>query len=39
MTDWGWVGLAFAVVYGTLIGYVAVLVRRTARLGRNREGR
>ena len=35
MTDWGWVGLAFAIVYGTLIGYVAVLVRRAVQLRRN----
>ena len=32
MSDWGWVGLAFGIVYGSLLGYVAILVRRHARL-------
>ena len=34
MSDWGWVTLAYAVVYGTLGGYVVMVVRRTARLRR-----
>ena len=31
MSDWGWVGLAHGVVYGTLIGYTITLVRRLRR--------
>lgn len=32
MSDWGWVGIAYAVVYGTLAAYVAALIVRTRRL-------
>ena len=32
MSDWGWVSLAYAVVYGTLAGYVVSLMRRRRRL-------
>ncbi len=32
MTDWGWVSLAYVVVYGTLGGYVVGLVRRRRRI-------
>jgi hypothetical protein len=35
MSDWGWVTLAFSIVYGTLIVYTVILVRRSARLRRN----
>jgi acyl-coenzyme A synthetase/AMP-(fatty) acid ligase len=34
MTDWGWVTLAFAIVYGTLVTYVTMLMRRNSRLRR-----
>ncbi len=34
MSDWGWVSLAYGVVYGTLAGYVMSLVRRRRRLMR-----
>jgi hypothetical protein len=33
MSDWGWVSLAYGIVYATLIGYTASLVRRRRRLG------
>ncbi len=33
MSDWGWVIAAYAVVYGTLLAYVSVLVVRRRRLG------
>jgi hypothetical protein len=33
MSDWGWVALAYSIVYGTLLGYVVILVRRRKRLG------
>lgn len=35
MSDWGWVTLAYGIVYGTLITYAMVLVRRTRALRRN----
>ncbi len=35
MSDWGWVTLAFGIVYGTLITYTAVLVRRSRALRRS----
>jgi hypothetical protein len=31
MSDWGWVALAFSVVYGTLISYVAWTAWRVRR--------
>jgi hypothetical protein len=31
MSDWGWVALAFGIVYSTLGVYVASLVMRTRR--------
>jgi len=35
MSDWGWVGLAYGIVYGTLGWYVASLVLRTRRAQRS----
>jgi acyl-coenzyme A synthetase/AMP-(fatty) acid ligase len=35
MTDWGWVTLAFSIVYGTLVAYVTILARRDSRLRRS----
>jgi hypothetical protein len=32
VSDWGWVTLAYVIVYGTLVGYVASLVWRRRRL-------
>jgi hypothetical protein len=29
MSDWGWVSLAYVVVYATLAGYVINLLRRS----------
>jgi len=37
VSDWGWVALAFAIVYGTLGAYTAALMRRAARLRRGVE--
>jgi hypothetical protein len=37
VSDWGWVTLAFAIVYGTLGIYTFVLMRRAARLRRGAE--
>jgi len=31
MSDWGWVAIAYVLVYGGLISYVASLVTRTRR--------
>ncbi len=31
MSDWGWVALAYSLVYGALIAYVISLVARTRR--------
>ena len=36
MSDWGWVGLAYGIVYATLIGYTVSLIRRRRRLGAGR---
>jgi hypothetical protein len=33
MSDWGWVALAYGIVYGTLLGYVVSLVWRRRRFG------
>jgi hypothetical protein len=33
VSDWGWVSLAYAIVYGTLLGYIVTLVLRRRRLG------
>ena len=35
MSDWGWVTLAYGIVYGTLITYATMLVRRTRILRRS----
>ena len=35
MSDWGWVGLAYGVVYVVLGGYVGLLARRTRRARRH----
>lgn len=36
MSDWGWVGLAYGVVYATLAGYTgALLARRHRHEGRD----
>ena len=32
MSDWGWVGLSYAVVYLTLASYTISLIRRRRRL-------
>lgn len=37
MSDWSWVALGFAVSYGSLAGFAAVLARRLARVRRERE--
>jgi hypothetical protein len=34
MSDWGWVALAFAAVYGTLLSYVAWTAIRTRNAAR-----
>lgn len=34
MSDWGWVTLAFTIVYGTLGTYTVMLMRRSVRLRR-----
>lgn len=34
MSDWYWVGLAYTIVAGTLIGYALILGRRLARARR-----
>jgi hypothetical protein len=39
MSDWGWVGVAYVVVYGTLIGYSVSLARRVRRARRSLQGR
>lgn len=36
MSDWGWVGLAYGVVYGALLGYTISLVMRLRRQGGDR---
>lgn len=35
MSDWGWVGLAYAIVYLTLIGYTVALIQRQRRADRS----
>lgn len=36
MSDWGWVGLAYGIVYGTLAAYTILLVSRSTRGGARR---
>lgn len=37
MSDWGWVGFAYAVVYLTLASYTTSLIRRRRRLGNDQD--
>lgn len=37
MSDWGWVSVAYAIVYGTLAGYVVSLAARRRRLDAGRD--
>jgi len=39
MNDWGWVTIAYVLVYGTLGSYLASIVLRTRRVRRGLEGR
>ncbi len=35
MSDWGWVAVAYAIVYLTLAGYTLSLIQRRRRTGRS----
>ncbi len=39
MSDWGWVGLAYTIVYLTLAGYTVSLILRRNRLDRTKGSR
>lgn len=38
MSEWAWVLAGYAIAYGAIGGYFAVLQRRRARVGRESEG-